>query len=38
LTTLKTYREREGEIWFGQNMVNDGPGVLEVGMEVVVLE
>ena len=38
LTTLKTYREREGEIWFGQNMVNDGPGVLEVGMDVVVLE
>jgi hypothetical protein len=38
MTTLKTYREREGDIWFGQNMVNDGPGVLEVGMEVTVLE
>lgn len=38
LSTLKTYREKEGEIWFGQNMVNDGPGVLEVGMPVEVLE
>lgn len=38
MTTLKTYREREGDIWFGQNMVNDGPGMLEVGMEVTVLE
>jgi uncharacterized protein YcbX len=38
LTTLKTYREREGHIWFGQNMVSDGPGVLEVGMAVEVLE
>ncbi|MDB6142207.1 MAG: ycbX [Pseudomonas sp.] len=38
MTTLKTYREREGDVWFGQNMVNDGPGMLEVGMEVTVLE
>lgn len=38
LATLKTYREREGEVWFGQNMVNDGSGVVEVGMEVEVLE
>lgn len=38
LTTLKTYREREGDVWFGQNMVSDGPGVLEVGMPVTVLE
>jgi len=38
LSTLKTYREKEGEVWFGQNMVNDGPGVVEVGMEVEVLE
>lgn len=38
LTTLKTYREREGDVWFGQNMVNDGPGILEVGMPVTVLE
>jgi uncharacterized protein YcbX len=38
LATLKTYREREGDVWFGQNMVSDGPGVIEVGMPVVVLE
>jgi len=38
MTTLKTYREREGQIWFGQNLVSDGPGRVEVGMEVEVLE
>ncbi|MDY7559704.1 MOSC domain-containing protein [Pseudomonas sp. 10B1] len=38
MVTLKTYREREGDVWFGQNMVNDGPGTLEVGMPVSVLE
>ena len=38
LSTLKTYREREGEVWFGQNMVNDGPGVIEVAMPIEVLE
>ncbi|MCD5992784.1 MOSC domain-containing protein [Pseudomonas sp. CDFA 602] len=37
-TTLKSYREVEGGVMFGQNMVNDGPGELEVGMEVQVLE
>ncbi|WP_122436210.1 MOSC domain-containing protein [Pseudomonas viridiflava] len=36
--TLKTYREVEGNVMFGQNMVNVGPGELEVGMEVEVLE
>ncbi|MDT4807611.1 putative protein YcbX [compost metagenome] len=38
LTTLKTYREQEGEVYFGQNLINRGTGVLEVGMEVEVLE
>jgi len=38
LSTLKTYREKEGNIWFGQNMVNDGAGFVELGMEVEVLE
>ncbi|WP_044875058.1 MOSC domain-containing protein [Pseudomonas sp. LFM046] len=38
LTTLKTYREREGEVYFGQNLINRGTGVLEVGMEIEVLE
>lgn len=38
LATLKTYREREGEVYFGQNLINQGVGELEVGMEVEVLE
>jgi len=38
LTTLKTYREQNGEVMFGQNLVNDGNGVIEVGMPVTLLE
>ncbi|WP_313513026.1 MOSC domain-containing protein [Pseudomonas sp.] len=38
LTTLKTYRERDGEVYFGQNLICDGRGVLEVGMPVEILE
>ncbi|NVZ61808.1 MOSC domain-containing protein [Pseudomonas gingeri] len=38
LTTLKTYREQDGDVMFGQNLVNDGQGRLEVGMPVTVLE
>ncbi|WP_442113334.1 MOSC domain-containing protein [Pseudomonas sp. NUPR-001] len=38
LTTLKTYRQKEGDVLFGQNLVADGGGVLEVGMPVTVLE
>ncbi|HEK1692266.1 TPA: MOSC domain-containing protein [Pseudomonas putida] len=38
LATLKTFREREGDILFGQNLAVDGRGRLEVGMEVEVLE
>jgi uncharacterized protein YcbX len=38
LTTLKTYREREGEVYFGQNLINEGAGELAVGMDVEVLE
>ncbi|NWB92799.1 MOSC domain-containing protein [Pseudomonas agarici] len=38
LTTLKTYREQGGDVMFGQNLVNDGQGRLEVGMPVTVLE
>ena len=37
LTTLKTYRQKEGDVLFGQNLVADGEGVLEVGMPVEVL-
>jgi len=38
LATLKTYREQAGEVMFGQNLVNDGPGRLDVGMPVTILE
>jgi uncharacterized protein YcbX len=38
LATLKGYREKEGDVLFGQNLVSDGAGVLEVGMPVTVLE
>lgn len=38
LTTLKTYRQKEGDVLFGQNLVADGAGVVEVGMPVTVLE
>ncbi|WP_263141730.1 MOSC domain-containing protein [Pseudomonas sp. RIT-PI-AD] len=37
LTTLKTYREHEGAVYLGQNLVNLGTGRIEVGMEVEVL-
>ncbi|MDO8696924.1 MAG: MOSC domain-containing protein [Pseudomonas sp.] len=38
LATLKTYRERDGEVYFGQNLLHSGPGELQVGMQVEVLE
>lgn len=38
LTTLKTYRAREGEVYFGQNLINQGVGGLQLGMSVEVLE
>ncbi|WP_420800831.1 MOSC domain-containing protein [Pseudomonas cavernae] len=37
LTTLETYRERDGEVYFGQNLINRGTGSLALGMEVEVL-
>ena len=36
--TLQKYRAREEGAMFGQNLVNDGNGQLEVGMPVTVLE
>ncbi|RMV80241.1 Molybdenum cofactor sulfurase [Pseudomonas caricapapayae] len=36
--TLKTYREVEGNVLFGQNVINLGLGELETGMTVEVLE
>ncbi len=38
LVTLDAYRKTENGAMFGQNLVNDGPGRLEVGMPVTVLE
>jgi len=38
LTTLKTFREKEGDVLFGQNLAADGSGQVEVGMDVEVLE
>lgn len=38
LATLKTYREREGEVYFGQNLIACGEGQLRLDMPVQVLE
>lgn len=38
LATLKTYRERDGDVYFGQNLLPRGVGELQVGMTVEVLE
>lgn len=38
LATLKTYRERDGDVYFGQNLLPRGVGELQVGMPVEVLE
>ncbi|AJO79817.1 MOSC domain-containing protein [Pseudomonas sp. MRSN 12121] len=38
LATLQQYRAQEDGAMFGQNLVNDGNGRLEVGMSVTVLE
>lgn len=38
MATLKTFREKEGDILFGQNLAVDGSGWLEVGMGVEILE
>lgn len=38
LATLRTYREREGDVYFGQNLINRGYGRIEVDMPVEVLE
>ncbi|WP_439888128.1 MOSC domain-containing protein [Pseudomonas sp. MBLB4123] len=38
LTTLRDYRQREGEVYFGQNLIACGSGELALGMPVEVLE
>jgi hypothetical protein len=37
LRTLATYREEDGEVLFGQNLIHGGRGVIRVGDRVVVL-
>lgn len=38
MATLRTFREKEGDVLFGQNLAVDGSGWLEEGMKVEVLE
>lgn len=38
LATLRTYRQREGQVYFGQNLLPRGVGELQIGMSVQVLE
>lgn len=38
LATLMTYRKGQGGVFFGQNLIAEGTGVLQVGMPVEVLE
>lgn len=38
LQTLMTYRRRDNKVYFGQNLVHEGSGRLEVGMPVEVIE
>ena len=38
LQTLKSFRERDGEVYVGQNLIAEGEGVLDCGMPVEVLE
>jgi hypothetical protein len=38
LETLATYRRRDGKVYFGQNVIPDGPGEIRVGDTVEVLE
>lgn len=38
LRTLMTYRRRDNQVYFGENLIHDGNGVLAVGTEVEVLE
>lgn len=38
LTTLLSYRKGEGGVFFGQNLIAEGTGLLEVGMPVEILD
>jgi uncharacterized protein YcbX len=34
LRTLARYRREDGKVWFGMNLIHDGPGTLAVGDEL----
>jgi len=34
LRTLATFRREDGKVWFGMNLIHDGPGTLRVGDEL----
>ena len=38
MRTLLTYRRRDNKVYFGQNLIHDGVGRLQLGMSVEVLE
>ena len=38
IKTLSTYRKRENKIFFGQNVIANSPGEIDVGMTIEVLE
>ncbi|HVJ20320.1 MAG TPA: MOSC domain-containing protein, partial [Polyangiaceae bacterium] len=38
LRTLATFRKQDGKVWFGMNLIHDGPGEIAVGDDVVVLD
>ena len=38
LKTLSSYRKRDNKIFFGQNLIAEGSGILQTGMPVEVLE
>lgn len=37
LKTLMTYRRCDNKVWFGQNLVHEGRGILRIGQEVDIL-
>jgi hypothetical protein len=38
LATLQRYRQHDGEVYFGQNLIADGVGLLALNMPVEILE
>jgi uncharacterized protein YcbX len=32
-----SYRRRDNKVWFGQNMVHEGKGVLQINQQVEIL-